>query len=517
MADPVKPPTLAPEIAARFAEFARACKAAARAVSLYPGSHPAIGASLGRLAEATLRLTEQRALHAPGPRRRAPARRRAGGQARSRRRRARRGPASPPDRHADASTPGRTPTRGARSCSCWRDRRTKSAPTAASRSLWATAGGPSLEIVEIDYAEVLREKQGQAATIDQILAAALGGPQLAARRHGDARAGRHRRRPRAARRADAAARAARRRAGASTSRSPPSSTSLRGLADYVARTTPETARSDASSRWATRPAGSRPRRCWSCSSSATGPKRWSATVDVIGAMVHRMSDTVGRGVRRRTRSSPNAARPIGSRRRSRRSCPTRIASGSSSRWPQTEVANSELGEEAVVPGAVAAGRGDADLVLGRELRVRPNTGASSERRTDARGRRRRRRATIRRSGSTAWLTTVSDGALRGLDHHCCSTSSSSRRTRALARHRADRRHPRRGSGAGRLLRPGAGSSRKRSSIRRPSAPIGSRTAAPCSSTSGAASMMKHVAAHLRTADDEGYERFKRLATRSGPR
>ena len=28
-------------------------------------------------------------------------------------------------------------------------------------SLWATAGGPSIEIVEIDYAEVLREKQGR--------------------------------------------------------------------------------------------------------------------------------------------------------------------------------------------------------------------------------------------------------------------------------------------------------------------------------------------------------------------
>ena len=44
--------------------------------------------------------------------------------------------------------------------------------------LWTTAGGPSLEIIEIDYAEVLREKQGLAATIDQILAAALAGPQF---------------------------------------------------------------------------------------------------------------------------------------------------------------------------------------------------------------------------------------------------------------------------------------------------------------------------------------------------
>src|SRR5689334_12088085 len=35
-----------------LAEFARACKAAARAVSLYPGAHPAIGGSLGRLVSA---------------------------------------------------------------------------------------------------------------------------------------------------------------------------------------------------------------------------------------------------------------------------------------------------------------------------------------------------------------------------------------------------------------------------------------------------------------------------------
>ena len=44
--------------------------------------------------------------------------------------------------------------------------------------LWATAGGPSLEIGEIDYAEVLREKQGLAATIDSIIEAAMSGPTL---------------------------------------------------------------------------------------------------------------------------------------------------------------------------------------------------------------------------------------------------------------------------------------------------------------------------------------------------
>jgi hypothetical protein len=44
------------EPAAVLAEFARTCKAAARAVSLYPGTHPAIRASLGRLVGATERL-----------------------------------------------------------------------------------------------------------------------------------------------------------------------------------------------------------------------------------------------------------------------------------------------------------------------------------------------------------------------------------------------------------------------------------------------------------------------------
>jgi hypothetical protein len=40
-----------------LAEFARACKAAARAVSLYPGAHPAIGVSLTRLVSAIRRLS----------------------------------------------------------------------------------------------------------------------------------------------------------------------------------------------------------------------------------------------------------------------------------------------------------------------------------------------------------------------------------------------------------------------------------------------------------------------------
>src|SRR5678809_1326330 len=57
---PSTTPTTEPMSAERsglLAEFARACKAAARAVSLYPGAHPAIGGSLSRLVSAAGRLT----------------------------------------------------------------------------------------------------------------------------------------------------------------------------------------------------------------------------------------------------------------------------------------------------------------------------------------------------------------------------------------------------------------------------------------------------------------------------
>src|SRR5262245_742393 len=40
-----------------LADFARACKAAARVVSLYPGAHPAIGAALSRLVTTTAKLS----------------------------------------------------------------------------------------------------------------------------------------------------------------------------------------------------------------------------------------------------------------------------------------------------------------------------------------------------------------------------------------------------------------------------------------------------------------------------
>jgi HEAT repeats/PBS lyase HEAT-like repeat len=54
-------PTLTTEETTRLVEFARACKAAARAVLLYPAGHPAIAATLGRIVQ----ITSPGALTAP--------------------------------------------------------------------------------------------------------------------------------------------------------------------------------------------------------------------------------------------------------------------------------------------------------------------------------------------------------------------------------------------------------------------------------------------------------------------
>jgi hypothetical protein len=54
MASPTPPPPepLAPDTAGRLSEFAKACKAATRVVSMYPPSHPTIQAALSRITEA---------------------------------------------------------------------------------------------------------------------------------------------------------------------------------------------------------------------------------------------------------------------------------------------------------------------------------------------------------------------------------------------------------------------------------------------------------------------------------
>src|SRR6476661_8112969 len=177
MADTASPPPLSPDITARFVEFARACKAAARAVALYPGAHPAIGVSLSRLVQSAQRLGDNTPFTL---------------QVRANSLLLGGAPVPRPDpaigelaevlyRHMI----GALTVNPAADANSWRTLLLLLARTPEDvrgdggiARLWGTAGGPSLDIIEIDYAEVLREKEGEAATIDQIIEAAIAGPQM---------------------------------------------------------------------------------------------------------------------------------------------------------------------------------------------------------------------------------------------------------------------------------------------------------------------------------------------------
>ncbi len=174
MTDANRPPVLSADAAVHLAEFARTCKAAARAVSLYPAQHPAIVNTLDRLSDATMRLTangparlqvSQHALLVDGA-------------------------ALPkPDQSVSELADllhrhmigGLTVNAGA-NASSWRALLLLLARSpdevradGGIAQLWATAGGPSIEIREINYAEVLRERRGAGASLDEIIAAALDG------------------------------------------------------------------------------------------------------------------------------------------------------------------------------------------------------------------------------------------------------------------------------------------------------------------------------------------------------
>ena len=177
MAAPTPEQTLSPELAARLADFARTCKAAARVVSLYPGQHPAIASSLDRLVESTGRITSAGPLHLQ-------VRQDAlliGGA----------GLPKPDSAVAELAELlhrhliGALTINAGADASSWRTLLLLLArPPEEVRAdggiahLWGTAGGPSVDIHEINYAEVLRERRGTGATLDEIIDAALHGPVL---------------------------------------------------------------------------------------------------------------------------------------------------------------------------------------------------------------------------------------------------------------------------------------------------------------------------------------------------
>jgi HEAT repeat protein len=169
--------TLDAETTGKLTEFARACKAAARAVSLYPPAHPAIGSTLGRLSELTAALT------ATGP---------FALEVRPHQILVSDAAIAKPDAAiVELSDLLRRQLVGKLTLNAGADKESwrtlllllARAPEEVRadggiKSLWATAGGPSLEIVEIDYAEVLRDKQGDAEAVDRLVEAALRGAEL---------------------------------------------------------------------------------------------------------------------------------------------------------------------------------------------------------------------------------------------------------------------------------------------------------------------------------------------------
>jgi hypothetical protein len=165
---------LSPEGTQTLTDFARACKAAARAVALYPAAHPAIAATLAKLVDTTERATSA------GP---------FGMQIR------------PNNILVDGAAPARLDAsivelaqllhphligslvlHGGADQQTWRSLLLLLARAPEeNRSdggiglIWSRNGGPSIEIREVDYAEVLRERAGDAALIDDVVAAALKG------------------------------------------------------------------------------------------------------------------------------------------------------------------------------------------------------------------------------------------------------------------------------------------------------------------------------------------------------
>ena len=172
------PAPLAPQDAVRLTEFARAFKAAARAVVLYPAAHPAIAATVGRIVSLTAppSLPEPLcigvvadALLVDG-----------------------RAPARVDPAVAELATLlhehliGELTVNPGGDAEAWRAflLLLGRAPDAVRAEggiarLWTTMAGRHVEIREIDYAEVLRErKSGEGAAWDQVIANCLQGDAL---------------------------------------------------------------------------------------------------------------------------------------------------------------------------------------------------------------------------------------------------------------------------------------------------------------------------------------------------
>jgi hypothetical protein len=509
MAEPAAPSPLAPEASAKFAEFARACKAAARAVALYPASHPAIGVSLSRLTQATSRLAE----NGPFTLDVRPNTVLLGGQAAPRPDPAIGELAEVLHRH----TIGALTVNAAADTDSWRTLLLLLArtPEEVRRDggigrLWATAGGPSLDIVEIDYAEVLREKQGDAATIDQIIAAAIAGPQLQLdeatlqallRIMGD---------PEKLQQLMTQLETATA-AGGVDAKTAALLNLLRGLAEYVARTNPK--QLDGVFKQVGQAAGR-----FSTDSMATllarrdRPDAMAGTINVVGAVTERMSDAsvaefVAGAVMAEGGATDRLAHAF------QALVPERDRQRQLLALAETEVAASALGQEASfselwgrVEGMLTSYSDESYVSTdyGRELTTARARAVDVERVSDDPPER-----------VAGWLATVSDSALRTLDHQMLldllAIEEDPLRWRDIAQtviaHADD------------LVRVGyfdpAWQLAEAVVDRAAERPDREPHARSALERFGRGSIMKHVAVHLRGANDEEYDRFKRICHAMG--
>jgi HEAT repeats/PBS lyase HEAT-like repeat len=169
------PTPLSPEETTRLTDFARACKAAARGVLLYPAGHPSITATLGRIVQ----LTSAGAL--PGPMRITVQARELQVDGRA--------PARPDASITELATMlhdrliGEITVHAGGGVDAWRTfllllGRTPEDIRAEGgiARLWEAAAGRHIELREIDYAQVLRERRGgDPAAWEHIIATCLQG------------------------------------------------------------------------------------------------------------------------------------------------------------------------------------------------------------------------------------------------------------------------------------------------------------------------------------------------------
>ena len=166
-------PSLTPELAARLGAFARACKAAARAVSLYPPEHPAIIVALERLVSVATAAAARRPFAVSV----VPSDLLIDGRACAR----------PDPAIADLAMLlhdqmiGALTVHSGTDADSWRtflalvaqspfEVRSQGGITRA----WTTAGGHGIEVVELDYAGLLEDREGgDEATWDAIIANCL--------------------------------------------------------------------------------------------------------------------------------------------------------------------------------------------------------------------------------------------------------------------------------------------------------------------------------------------------------